>query len=141
MIKTLSKYKFSFFLILILIGIITTIRFFDKNVISQEEFFNELVENSFRESYDGIVKQKYYLKEGGRDVIVLEKNGINTRLDYIHEKSNLYEFIKIGDTVIKKNGSNSITIKRLELDTTIYFKFDKVKNAELYSENNKYLNN
>ncbi len=108
----MSKHKFTIFLILLLLGIVTTINLFTKNVVSQEEFFNDLVENSFRESYSGIVKKKYYLREGGRDVIVLLKDGIKTRLDYIHEKQNLYEFIEVGDTVIKKNGSNSIIIKR-----------------------------
>jgi hypothetical protein len=136
----MSKHKFTIFLILLLLGIVTTINLFTKNVVSQEEFFNDLVENSFRESYSGIVKKKYYLREGGRDVIVLLKDGLKTRLDYIHEKQNLYEFIEVGDTVIKKNGSNSIIIKRSELDTTIYFKFDNVKSSELYSKNNKFLN-
>ena len=66
---------------------------------------------------------------------------IEAQLDFVYERPNLYEFIKIEDTPIKRNGSNSIVIKRSELDTTIYFKFENLKGAELYSENNKYLNN
>ena len=133
------KNKPTIFLFLILLGIITTIRFFIKNTESQEDFFNELVESTFKESYDGIIKQKYYQKEGGRDIIVLHKNGIETKLEYPYEKPNFYKFLKIGDTLIKKKDTNSIIIKRLELDTIIHFKFDNVKGSQLYSENNKFL--
>ena len=50
-------------------------------------------------------------------------------------------FIKVGDTLIKRNGSNSIVIKRAELDTIINLKFENLKGAELYSEKNEFLNN
>jgi hypothetical protein len=137
----MKKYKGWIFLILILIGIINTIWFFEKNDISQEEFFNQAVKTSYNRSYEGIVKRKFYLKEGGRNVFVLEKNGKPLQTDYVYEKPNLYEFMEIGDTLIKRNGTNSVIIKRSELDTTIYLKFENLKGAELYSENNKYLNN
>ena len=137
----MKKYKGWIFPILILIGIINTIWFFEKNDISQEEFFNQAVKTSYYRSYEGIVKRKFYLKEGGRNVFVLEKNGKTLQTDYVYEKPNLYEFIEIGDTLIKRNGTNSVIIKRSELDTTIYLKFENLKGAELYSKNNKYLNN
>jgi hypothetical protein len=111
-----------------------------KNYESREEIFNEIVENSFKESYEGIIKKKYYLKERGFDVVILEENGTEIQLDYLHEKPNFYDFLKIGDTLIKQNDSNSIIIKRSELDTTIYFKFDNVKGSDLYSKNNDFLN-
>tara|TARA_R100001369_G_C3294575_1_gene164553 strand:+ start:252 stop:638 length:387 start_codon:yes stop_codon:yes gene_type:complete len=128
-------------MILILIGIINTIWFFNKNSISQEDFFNNAVKTSYHRSYDGIVKRKYYQKEGGRNTIVIEKNGFETHFDYVYEKSYLYEFIEIGDTLIKRNRNNSIVIKRAELDTTINLKFENLKGAELYSEKNEFLNN
>lgn len=136
----MKKYKDWIFPILILIGIINTIWFFEKNDISQEEFFNQAVKTSYYRSYDGIVKRKFHLKEGGRNVFVLEKNGKTLQLDYVYEKPNLYEFMEIGDTLIKRNGTNSVIIKRSELDTTIYLKFGNLKGAELYSVNNQYLN-
>ncbi|WP_282032689.1 hypothetical protein [Winogradskyella eximia] len=139
--KLWTKYKGLIFPILILIGIINTIWFFTKNDISQEDFFNKAVSDSYNESYDGIVKRKFYLKEGGRNVFILEKNGITMQLDYVYENPNLYEFIKVGDTLIKRNGTNSVIIKRSELDTTIYLKFENLKGAELYSEKNEHLNN
>jgi len=108
---------------------------------SQEEFFNNAVKTSYDRTYDGIVKHKYHLKEGNRGIIVIEKSGLKTELDYIYEKQNLYELIKIGDTIIKRKRTNSIAIKRNELDTIINLKFENIKGAELYSENNKYLNN
>lgn len=135
-----TKYKGWIFPILILIGIINTIWFFEKNDISQEDFFNKAVSDSYNESYDGIVKRKFYLKEGGRNVFILEKNGITMQLDFVYEKPNLYEFMEIGDTLIKRNGTNSIIIKRSELDTTIYLKFENLKGVESYSETNRYLN-
>ena len=135
----MKKYKGWIFPILILIGIINTIWFFEKNDISQEEFFNQAVKTSYYRSYDGIVERKFYLKEGSRNVFVLEKNGKTLQLDYVYEKPNLYEFMEIGDTLIKRNGTNSVIIKRSELDTTIYLKFENLKGAESYSENNQYL--
>ena len=136
----MKKYKSLIFLILIIIGILNTIWFFNKNSFSQEEFFNKVVKTSYYRSYDGIVQRKFYLKEGGRNVFVLEKNGKTLQLDYVYEKPNLYEFMEIGDTLIKRNGTNSVIIKRSELDTTIYLKFENLKGAESYSENNQYLN-
>jgi hypothetical protein len=138
--KFIKKYKGWIFPILILIGIINTIWFFEKNYISQEDFFNKAVSDSYNESYNGIVKRKFYLKEGGRNVFILEKNGITMQLDYVYEKPNLYEFMEIGDTLIKKSGTNSIIIKRSKLDTTMYLKFENLKGAESYSKNNQYLN-
>ena len=93
--KLWTKYKGLIFPILILIGIINTIWFFTKNDISQEDFFNKAVSDSYNESYDGIVKRKFYLKESGRNVFILEKNGITMQLDYVYENPNLYEFIKL----------------------------------------------
>lgn len=138
--KIWTKYKGLLFSVLILIGIINTIWFLKKNDVSQEDFFNKAVSDSYNESYNGIVQRKFYLKEGGRNVFILEKSGITMLLDYVYEKPSLYEFMEIGDTLIKRKGANSIIIKRSELDTTIYLKFENLKGAELYSKNNKYLN-
>ncbi|MBD0825521.1 hypothetical protein [Aestuariibaculum marinum] len=136
-----TKYKPLVFLILILIGIINTIWFLKTNEFSQEDFFNKAVFDSYNESYNGIIREKFYLKEGGRNIFVLDQDGITKRLDYVYQNPKLYEFLEIGDTLIKRPQTNSIIIKRTKLDTTINLKFENLKGTELYSKNNKYLNN
>jgi hypothetical protein len=115
--------------------------FFYKNSFTQEEFFNKAVKTSYYRSYNGIVKRKYYLKEGGRHTIIIGKDGFKIHFDYVYEKQSLYEFIKVGDTLIKRSGSHSIVIKRSGFDTVIYLKLEKIKGVGLYFENNKFLNN
>ncbi|GGZ94705.1 MULTISPECIES: hypothetical protein [Flavobacteriaceae] len=136
-----KKYKILIFPILILIGFINTVWFFDKHSISEEDFFNNAVKTSYNKSYDGIITQKFYKKEGGRDIIVLEKNGITTQMDFVYQNPILYQYLKVGDTLIKTKNSNSIVVKRAKLDTTINLTFENLKGVKKYSINNPYLKN
>jgi len=131
-----AKYKGWVFLIIILIGIINVNWFFNKNSISQEEFFNNAVTTSYRESYEGVVIDKYHEKRGDREMIVIENNGTKRIFDYVYEKRDLFNFIKINDTLIKKGNTNRIQVKRNNFDTIIPLKFEKIKGFNIYSKNN-----
>jgi hypothetical protein len=110
---------------------VNVIWFFKQNEISQGDFFNTAVSNSYQESYDGVVLEKYYDKYNhGKDVIVIENNGIKTKLDLSYEKKELYDFINIEDTLTKKINTNSLRIKRKNLDTIIALKFENIKGFE-----------
>lgn len=126
-----TKYKLLILTIIILIGIVNVIWFFKKTQISKEEFFNTAVSNSYKESYHGIVLEKYYDKYNhGRDVIVIENNGIKTKFDFVYQKKELYDFININDTLTKTVNTNFIRIKRKDLDTIIPLEFEMLKGSE-----------
>lgn len=104
--------------------------------MSQEEFFNKAVSGSYQKSYKGIVIKKYYNKDHGRDIIIIENKGFKRIFDLVYEKKELYSFIKINDTLIKEIKTNYLRIKRKNLDTILYLKFENIKGSDIYSNRN-----
>lgn len=139
--KIWKKYKFWLLLVLIsFIGINGYRNIPEYFFFSKEEFFNNAVKMSYDESYSGIVEKKYYDKYNhGRNIIVIENNGIDRKLDYIYHGQGLYDFIKLGDSILKNNNSNSIRLKRNKLDTIIFLRFENIIGAKIYSEKNEML--
>ena len=127
---------------LILLGIINVIYFFNNNLISQEEFFNKAVYNSFKESYRGIVTNKYRdVDNHSRDLIIIQNNKTRKSLDFVYHRKELYNFIKINDTLIKDINTNHLKIKRKNLDTIISFGFENIKNSGVFSQKNNFIEN
>ncbi len=124
-----SKIKL-FFFISTLIGVIVTIHFFISQYQSDEDFFNEAVNNSFTRSYDGTVINKFI--SGARKKIVLDNGTLKTEIDFIYEKFDIYEIIKLGDTLIKNENSLNLELKSKNFDTIIQFKFEHIKGNEKY---------
>jgi hypothetical protein len=135
--KIWKKYKGWAISIVMLIGIVSVIWFFNKNYITQEEFFNNAVSNSYIESYSGVVVDKYYEKNGGRDRIVVENNGVKRIFDFVYETGELHDFVQINDTLIKIKNTNQILIKRNNFDTLFPLKFENLKGSDIYSKGNE----
>lgn len=118
---------------IILLGVIVTAIFFKKNYVSHEDFYIETVKNEALESYHGIVINKFYDKYNhGRDIIVLDQGVTEIEVDLVYQNPNLYKFIEIGDTLIKKKKSLNLQIKRKNFDTIIQFKFENIKGYERF---------
>ncbi len=122
------------FFTLIGLGMFTTIIFFYRNYESREESFYQIVDEVRSESYHGTVINKFYDKfNHGRYKIIIFFDGNNFELELLHEKKELYDFIKVGDTLIKEKNQLELQIKRKNLDTIVKFKFDNVRGYEKYN--------
>ncbi|MCF6296217.1 MAG: hypothetical protein L3J25_11095 [Flavobacteriaceae bacterium] len=124
-----AKIKILFFIILSL-GIITTIIFFINNYESPNDFYPNAVNKSFARSYEGVVIKKFI--SGARKKIVLNDSSFKEEIDFIYEKFDIYEFIQLGDTLLKEKNSLNLQIKRRSFDTIIQLKFENIKGSENY---------
>ncbi len=108
---------------------------------TQKEFFDKIVYDEYHSNYDGVVTEKYIDKENHARPIVIIRHQIfdNIKKDFVFQSSDFFDFIKIGDTLTKKNESLLINLKRENLDTIIKLDFDKVKGNEKYYLENKYI--
>ena len=114
-------------IIYILIGLV----FFSCKFKSQEDFYYESIDETLEEHYNGVVVSKFYDKfnHGINKVLILDNNNNNKELDFVYEKPSLYEYIRIGDTLIKEKGTLKLRIKRVFLDTIIELKLENIKRS------------
>jgi hypothetical protein len=109
----------------------------DKFFISDEQYFNSLVNEYIHKDFNGVVKDKYIDMSDHmyKKVILNTKNGNEYIFILNFEGDDFYEFIQIGDTLIKPINSLEVNLIRKNLDTTIYFRFDNTrgfKNSKVY---------
>ena len=110
--------------------------------LNEKEFFDKIVHDEYHSSYEGIVTEKYIDKQNhGRPIIIIRHQvfGVKKK-DLVFQSSNLFDFIKIGDTITKEYKSLLLNLKRKNLDTLIKLDFDNIKGKEKYYSENKYLN-
>lgn len=109
--------------------------------LTQKEFFDKIVYDEYHSNYQGIVVEKYIDKQNhARPIIIIrhQKFGDNKK-DFVFQSSELFDFIKIGDTMTKKTESLKINLKRKNLDTVIKLNFNNIKGKEKYYSENKYI--
>lgn len=88
--------------------------------------------------YDGKVVKKFIDKKEHNDktLILLQKeNGILSRKKQIFrfDISGFYEYVAVGDSLVKKEGDLFATVYREgEKDTVIYFKFKNYETGEVF---------
>jgi hypothetical protein len=109
--------------------------------MTQKEFFDKVVNDEYHAKYSGIVIDKY-IDEGNhlRRIVELKHDifGIDKR-DFTFQSLDFFDFIKVGDTLIKDSKSVKVEIKRMDLDTIIYLDFGNLKGHEIYKRENPYL--
>jgi len=108
------------------------------NRFYQPSFFEHVVEDYYSVEYKGKVVNVYIDKSqhNFKKVDILEVDQVKTiRWDY--EKPDVFNFITIGDSLIKKRNSLYFNLKRQELDTIIELKFENIKG---YDEHEDFLN-
>ena len=88
--------------------------------ISYEEFINR-----YRtEEYSGLVIAKYIDRDEHNYQKVILKHEYGERiLLFNHETGGLFNYIEVGDSLVKKNGTLDVNILRENFDTTITMRF------------------
>ncbi|NVN18056.1 hypothetical protein GUA46_06870 [Muricauda sp. HICW] len=116
---------------LLIIWVVVTINLFNREVVSQEKFFDQAVKQVYKENFHGLVTKKYIDKNNrGRKKIVLDHGA--EEVDLVYEKSELYDFIRLNDSIEKKKNTLYLRIKRNDKDTLIILKFENVKGYSNY---------
>lgn len=109
--------------------------------ITQKDFFDKVVYSEYHDKYSGIIVNKS-IDEGNhsRRIVELKHNvfGVNKR-DFTFQSLEFFDFLKVGDTLVKDSKSVKVEIKRMELDTVIYLDFGNLKDHEIYRRENSYL--
>ncbi len=108
------------FLVLALLAyILFNIFDFEKNGIEKSQI---ILKENFQKEYRGIIKAKYLdNKNHNFETLELElSNDTNYKwIPYGKESYKLYNFIEIGDSIIKENWGYTFKIKRENIDTLI----------------------
>ena len=121
--------------ILVFLGLFSCERF------SQKEYYDKIVHDAYNRKYDGFVIEKYIAKSRARPTIVLETMFGKDKIDFVFQNDEIFEFIQLGDTLLKERKTLSIEIKRKDFDTIINLDFKKIKGYEIYSKTNPYISN
>lgn len=105
--------------------------------LTQKEFFDKIVFDEYHSNYNGIITAKYIDKNNrGRPMIVIEEKIFGKKYkDLVFQSSDFFDFMKVGDTITKKNKSLLVNLKRKNLDTIIKLDFGDWKGHKFYFEN------
>lgn len=93
--------------------------------------FNQIIpsiKNRYYEmKFEGIVSDKYIDKNGGRRTLRIKEFQNNLRLDMSYESYELYEFIEIGDSLIKDSSGVEFYIVSETKDSILKFEFANLR--------------
>ena len=110
--------------------------------MSQKEFFDKMVYDAYYSNYEGIVTDKYIDRQDHSRSIIIIRHPIfgDIKRDFSFQSDQIFNFIKIGDSITKKNESLLIKLKRSHLDTIIKLDFGNLKGVKKYYAKNSYVN-
>ncbi len=108
---------------------------------TQKEKFDKYVYDEYYSKYSGIVTDKYIDGNDHNRHIIEIKNEIfgTNKKDLTFQSVQLFNFIQVGDTLLKDNKSIKLQIKRTDLDTLIPLDFGNVKGKGLYYWENEFV--
>lgn len=120
------KNLYKFWLFSIFIGIVG-ISFWFYYKVPSPKIDSKYVVKSYRDkSFSGIVKNKYIDENDHKWKKIILNNKITGKDDVVlmnWETGGVFDYVQIGDTLCKKEGSLHILLKRKNLDTLIEMKF------------------
>jgi len=93
---------------------------------SAQESYDNVVKSYRQEKYSGVIINKFIDKDEhmNKKVIVKHKYGEKVIL-FNFEAGGLYDYLIVGDSVIKNDGEIKLRVIRNDIDTTIEMKFIK----------------
>jgi len=109
------------------IGLMFIFNWFSKIKLSPEEHFNRAVNAYIIEEYSGIIINKFIDREehNFKKVIINENSSERVILLDI-EQGGLFEFLNVGDSIIKTKGNLKVKVIRNNVDTLIEMKFESL---------------
>lgn len=124
-----TKIYYLFWLALALIAIIFLIKYIDKNAL----YWARMHDDAFRQKeFNGIILDKYIdPNEHQNKTIILMQDNIERTIIFNLEKSGIYGFFEIGDSIIKDAGTLQIRVIRHDLDSVLEMEFSGLPDKSL----------
>lgn len=122
-LNTVVVLKTIFGILIVIVGV-----WFIKTREYSDEDYLEAVKMYKRNTYKGRVLDKYMDSRYYEYITLLEIYNIKTTISMDLEVSGLYDFIEVGDSIIKKSGEMKVRIIRQSLDTIYEMKFNTYNN-------------
>lgn len=93
--------------------------------INEEEFF-------LKAEFNGAITQKYKdRKQHNYETLIIENDTLQQTILFDFVMGGLYEFLEVGDTLLKKPGTLDLRLKRKDLDTLITLQiYDRRKKGQ-----------
>ncbi len=115
------------------IGLLFIIIWFSQIIPTPEEDINMAVNAYKIEEYEGLIVDKFIdRKEHNFKKVIINENNQQRVILFDIEISGLYDFLEIGDSIIKNKGELRVRVIRNELDTILKMKFaaiDETRNS------------
>jgi len=94
-------------------------------IIPEHEIAQKQIVNNYKSlCYSGKITKKYIDRnDHSYEKVIINNENQNTTLRFSFEASGLYDYLRIGDSIIKKKDSLSVRVIRSHIDTTINMKF------------------
>ena len=111
-------------LIACILGAIIVFTWFNSIKLSPKEEINRAV-NAYRiEEYSGVIINKFVDRdEHNFKKVILNENNLERVILLDIEQGGLFEFLNIGDSIIKTKDNLKVRVIRNDIDTTIEMKF------------------
>ena len=91
---------------------------------SKREFAIKIIDSYEQEKFTGTIINKYIDKnEHSFNKIIIQEDNRERTLLFDQEIGGIYNFFNVGDSIVKKEGSLKVRVKRGKLDTVIIMKF------------------
>ncbi|TKG90726.1 hypothetical protein EYV94_22955 [Puteibacter caeruleilacunae] len=91
--------------------------------MSAEEYRAGLVNQYRTRKYSGVIVDKFISDNNNLRTIIVQTNNRKVENVYGYEVRKVYDFLMVGDTVKKEEGSFFINVSRCDLDTIIEVQF------------------
>jgi len=105
-IRTLLKLVAVFVIIIVIIVV-------NRNSPSDEDVYKSAYESVKFTKYEGKISKKFFFKNSQNYPSILVKNKLGTqKIMFIYDKSGLYEYLQVGDSIYKEYGKYDVFIIR-----------------------------
>ena len=109
---------------LAVVGLIVIYFWFKSLSSSDEEEYNSAINAYKSDQYNGVIINKYKDEnQHNYQKVILDELGSDKVLLFNIETSGVYDFLEVGDSLMKENGSLCIRVIRNDLDTILEMSF------------------
>lgn len=120
----LKKVLFKIWIFVSVVGLIIIFFWFKSVIPTVEEDINMAVNAHQVEEFNGVVINKFIDKnEHNFKKVIINDNNTKGTILFDIETSGVYDFFKVGDSIVKHKGNIQIRVIRNDIDTTLQMKF------------------
>ena len=116
-------------MVLCIAGIPLILFWFKSIIPTHEEHRNSVLRSYKSLKYEGVVINKFRdLDEHNFRKVIIKENNTSRTVLFNNQTSNIYDYIEIGDSIIKEESSFQIQVFRNGQDTVLVMRYDDAQN-------------